>query len=252
MNTRRRTAIRCGLVWAGLLAARCGVAGADAPGGDDAPKTRVAACQALEEFNPLIGGWRGVGQPQRLSNRGSWSERGEWAWNFKARLPAIQYTVTEGKLLTSAVVTYDVMHGRYQFDAVLPDKSRRQYTGHKAGDRLIFEAEPDPAGLVHQIQITRLNDKRLLVLYQSRKAAQPQFARVAEVGYTREGTRLAVEGGGEPECIVTGGRGEMSLVYNGQTYYFCCTGCRDAFRDNPQGVLAEAAERARKRAASND
>ncbi|MBS0201628.1 MAG: YHS domain-containing protein [Planctomycetes bacterium] len=27
-------------------------------------------------------------------------------------------------------------------------------------------------------------------------------------------------------------------MYKGKTYYVCCTGCRDAFNDDPEGILA--------------
>jgi YHS domain-containing protein len=49
---------------------------------------------------------------------------------------------------------------------------------------------------------------------------------------------------------VSGGKGTMSTVYKGKTYYFCCTGCRDAFNDDPDGIIAEAAARAAKKKAA--
>jgi YHS domain-containing protein len=33
------------------------------------------------------------------------------------------------------------------------------------------------------------------------------------------------------------------VKYKGQTYYVCCTGCKQAFEDDPEGVIKEAAER---------
>ena len=96
---------------------------------------------------------------------------------------------------------------------------------------------------VRQITITRLNEKRTLVLFEKRAATQTSFNRVAEVGYTREGTRLATSNTSGPECIVTGGAGTMEVKYKGETYYVCCSGCRQAFDDDPEGVIKEAAER---------
>ncbi|MSR57709.1 MAG: YHS domain-containing protein [Planctomycetaceae bacterium] len=43
----------------------------------------------------------------------------------------------------------------------------------------------------------------------------------------------------------------MSTVYKGQTYWFCCTGCRDAFNDDPEGIIADAAKRAEKKKAAS-
>ncbi|MGE5191690.1 MAG: hypothetical protein ACM3U2_04255, partial [Deltaproteobacteria bacterium] len=46
----------------------------DAKPGQGAQENRAAIQEALAELNPLVGGWRGVGQPVRNSNKGSWSE----------------------------------------------------------------------------------------------------------------------------------------------------------------------------------
>ena len=74
-------------------------------------------------------------------------------------------------------------------------------------------------------------------------ATAASFNRVAEVGYTRDGVRLATSASSGPECIVTGGTGTMEVKYKGETYYVCCTGCKQAFEDDPEGVIREAAER---------
>lgn len=210
-------------------------------------QTRLAAKEALEAFNPLVGGWRGVGQPQRSSNKGAWTETGEWVWEIKKDVVGLRYNVADGKQLATALLTYDPAKKAYVLEATLPDKSTRRYEGTLAENKLTLESKADAAGVVHQLVLTRLNEKRTLVLYQSRKGEQTQFARVAEVGYTREGTKLAEEGADGPECVVTGGKGTMQVSYKGKTYYVCCTGCRDAFLDDPEGILAEYAERVAKR-----
>ena len=66
---------------------------------------------------------------------------------------------------------------------------------------------------------------------------------MAEVGYTREGTRLADSDSTGPECVVTGGLGTIPVSYNGKTYYVCCSGCKQAFDADPEGILAEFAQR---------
>ena len=207
-------------------------------------ESRVKSQQALEEFNSLIGGWRGVGQVARNSTKGSWSETAEWIWEIKKQSVGLRYQVKDGKNLSTGLLTYDPEKKIYAFAATLPDKSVRHYEGKLEKNKLTLESAKDAEGNVHQIMVTLLNDKRTLVLYQSRKAEQDRFTRVAEVGYTREGTKLAEEGAGEPECIVSGGKGTSTIVYKGVTYYFCCSGCRDAFNEDPEGIIAEAAKRA--------
>ncbi len=90
---------------------------------------------------------------------------------------------------------------------------------------------------------------RLVMLYE-RRAGQ-QFIRLAEVGATRKGSSFAVKGGDPHECIVTGGQGTITVDYKGQTYYFCCTGCRDLFKQDPEKVLTEYHERKAKERADS-
>src|SRR5262249_32477617 len=214
-----------------------------------AKESRAAIQEALAELNPLVGGWRGVGQPVRLSNKGSWSETAEWVWEIKKDHVGIRYAVKDGKHLASALITWNSETKEFVLTATLPDKSERVYTGKSSGNKLTLESQPDSNGDVHQIMVTQLNEKRTLVLFQIRSKDQKQFSRVAEVGYTREGTKLADDGVGGPECIVTGGKGTMSTVYKGKTYWFCCTGCRDAFNDDPETIIAQAEARAAKKKA---
>lgn len=215
---------------------------------DETASVKATSRAALEHFNGLIGGWRGVGQYKRGSSKDSWAETAEWVWDLKHDTAAIRQ-VKEGKLLLGATLTYDPPTKKYVLVAELPEKKSRKYTGTVEGNKLTLVSEKDDARMVHQIVITQLNEKRTLVLFQNRKAEQEQFLRVAEVGFTREGTMLAVDGSGEPECVVTGGKGTSSKVYKGKTYWFCCSGCRDAFDDDPEGVIADYEKKLAKRKA---
>lgn len=199
---------------------------------------RDAIQAALEEFNSLVGGWRGVGMPQRGSRKGAWLEKANWVWDFSQGI-ALKYEIDSGKLLHTARLTYDPATRQYRMQATFAEEEQRTYTGKLDGKRLTMESKPDSDGFVHQMVITRLNSKRTLVLHQRRRDGQQLLMRVAEVGYTREGTSLAVEGAGEPECIVTGGKGTTPVTYKGKTYYVCCSGCRQAFDEDPAGVIAE-------------
>src|SRR5258708_20120996 len=155
-----------------------------------AAQSRSASQEALRELNSLIGGWRGVGQPVRNSNKGSWSETAEWVWEIKKEHVGIRCVVKDGKHLASALVTWDPEKKDFILTATLPDKSERVYSGKSSGNKLTFESQPDAQGDVHQLTITQLRDIRTLVLYQIRSKNQKQFIRVAEVGYTPEGPSL--------------------------------------------------------------
>jgi YHS domain-containing protein len=210
-------------------------------------ESRQAAKLALEEFNPLVGGWRGVGQPQRNSNKGAWTETGEWVWEIRKESVGLRYNVSEGKQLATALLTYEPAKQLYALEATLPDKSTRRYEGKLADNKLVLESQPDDAGATGTVRASAFHSDASARSGASRRGTQTQFARVAEVGYTREGTKLAEEGLDGPECVVTGGKGTMQVQYKGKTYYVCCTGCRDAFLDDPEGILEEYAERVAKR-----
>lgn len=201
---------------------------------------------ALEPFQTLVGGWRGVGQPKRGSNVGAWSETAEWLWDLKGEQgPALCVEFAGGKQLQSARLWFDPDKKEYVLEGKLADDEVRRMTGVRTGNRLVLESKAEDQ-TVHQVTLTLLNDKRTLLLYQTRTPRATQFTRVAEVGYTRAGTRLAEEGVTGRECIVTGGLGTIQVEYKGKMYWVCCTGCREAFVDDPEGILAEAAARTKK------
>jgi len=217
----------------------------DQPTGS-AAETRQTQRAALEPFQSLVGGWRGVGQPKRGSNVGAWSETAEWVWDLKGEQgPALCVEFAGGKQLQSARLGFDPDKKEYLLEGKLADDEVRRMTGVRTGNRLVMESKAEDQ-TVHQVTLTLLNDKRTLLLYQTRTPRATQFTRVAEVGYTRAGTRLAEEGVTGRECIVTGGLGTLQVEYKGNKYWVCCTGCREAFVDDPEGVLAEAAARAKK------
>src|SRR5690606_36912642 len=113
--------------------------------------------------------------------------------------------------------TYDPKQKEYTLRGQFADDVERVYRGKLTGNKLVLESSAED-GLVHRLTVTRLNDKRTLVLHEERPSAQAAYRRIAEVGYTREGVSLAVEGADGPECIVTGGKGTSTIVYKGKTY----------------------------------
>jgi YHS domain-containing protein len=40
-------------------------------------------------------------------------------------------------------------------------------------------------------------------------------------------------------CVVSGGLGKIQVSYKGETFWVCCSGCADAFKDNPEKYIAE-------------
>jgi hypothetical protein len=149
----------------------------------------------------------------------------------------------EGPLWKSARFTPGDTPDQFVLHVTLPDDQRRTYRGKADGDRMVLESAADEQNEVHRVTITRLSENRVVWLFEKRGASQTFYQRVAEIGFQREGTRLAAKDGSGPECVVTGGLGTIAVSYQGKTYYVCCTGCRDAFNDDPAGILAAWEER---------
>ncbi|HEV3025537.1 MAG TPA: hypothetical protein VGX76_23860 [Pirellulales bacterium] len=225
------------------------------PKGDtDHTRTDKAALVPLQAF---VGGWKGVGQLRRGSTQGAWTEQADWAWNFADSRASLVFDASKGKHYISGRLLPGEKSGEFELIATRSDgKAQDRFAGRLGDDgQLVLTAadddhsagasEAEGADRVARISIRTVADgDRLLVLYERRVGGADRFARIAEVGYTREGISFA-KGSGQPECVVTGGLGTIEVKFQGRTYYVCCTGCRDMFDENPEGVLADYRERKR-------
>lgn len=210
--------------------------------GADRPEEQVSGKQALSKLQDYVGQWRGVGQVRRGSTQGAWSEISHWAWKFKDGGASLTFKVDDAKYFATG--TLRAVDGDAAFELLAEsDSAKVTYVGRldDAGT-LVLDSADAPDGQPARISIRQVADgKRMLVLFE-RRVGDDRFLRMAEVGYTREGSNFG-KGTNYIECVVTGGVGTMPVTFEGKTYYVCCTGCRDLFNDDPAAVLAEYRER---------
>ncbi len=211
------------------------------------PSQANTAKQSLERLNDLIGEWRGTGQVRRGSTRGAWRQTGEFVWDFSKKTPAVKYVVDNGKLTESGFITWNE-NDKYRLELTDSKEETRVYTGDWSGKKLLLTSKANDQDIRYRITVTPLNEKRSLVLHEKTSSGGASFFRIAEVGYTRAGTRLAIPGGGKRECVVTGGTAQTAVTFEGETYYVCCSGCKQAFDDDPAGVIADFKARLKERA----
>jgi hypothetical protein len=226
------------LAWFGLLLITTLVAADDAA--KDGPSAAVQKEQ-LAKMQALVGTWRGVGQPQRGSNKGSWIEGADWAWKFGEGGPSLAVKLDGGKYLSTGELRAADKADEYLLVAKSADgKSEHTYRGTRDKDgSLTLTADKPAEGMPARVSLRLVaSGDRMLVLLEKSSVGGSGFARLAEVGYTRKGSGFG-SGATGPECVVTGGFGSIEVTYNGQKYYVCCTGCRDYFNENPEEVLAE-------------
>lgn len=201
-----------------------------------------AAKAALGRWNDLVGKWRGVGQTKRNSRDGAWQDQLDVAWRFHEGQPSVVWAIEKGKLFEKLTWRYDAATKALQVVGTQGDEER-VFSGKFDNQRWVGESAADAKGVVQRLTMTTVSENRFTMLIEQRPAQQSFATRVAEVAYQREGTKLAVAGSDGPECVVTGGRGTIAVMHEGKTYYVCCTGCRDAFNDDPAGILAEYAKK---------
>jgi hypothetical protein len=226
-------------------------------GGADTPGLRTADQRALVVAQAYVGEWKGVGQPKRGSNQGAWTEEAQWAWRFPEGRAELVAELTHDKFFSQLQLQAGDQVGQFVLVATPPGAGPqakpvpRRFIGTAADGGLVFTAEQagddEPARI--SLRLVAGGD-RMLVLYERRTGGA--YFRLAEVGSTRKGSSFAKNIATGPQCVVTGGLGTIAVEHQGKKYYVCCTGCRDLFKDDPEGVLAEyrqrkAAERAEKR-----
>jgi YHS domain-containing protein len=202
--------------------------------------------EALKPLQAYVGGWKGAGLPKRGSSVGGWIEECDWAWKYDGGRASLVSESADAKYFERMQLKPGEKSGEFVLE-VTPrgEKEPLKYDGviNDAGHLILTAAKPKD-GQPARISIRMVaENNRLLILYEGQTGGG--YARLAEVGSTRKGIQFA-SGSGYPECVVTGGQGTMKIEYKGQTYYVCCTGCRDLFNDDPEGVIAEYHERKKK------
>ena len=200
--------------------------------------------QRLAKLQGLIGQWRGVGQPQRGSTKGSWSESADWTWQFGASGPALIGKLPDGRFFRELRLSASEDEGAYVLTATpAAGAGELRYVGRlDDGGQLVLQADGRQDDVPQRVTLRfAAGGDRLLVLLE-KQTTNGTFTRLAEVGYTRQGSGFG-KVATQRECIVTGGLGTMEVSHGGKTYYVCCTGCRDYFNENPEKVLAEFAAR---------
>jgi hypothetical protein len=201
--------------------------------------------KALKPFNSLIGSWRGTGEPEgtrEQKQRGFWSETIQWEWQFKGDDAWLKADFEKGKYFTAAELRYLPDKNLYRMILTTPAKEKLTYEGPFKDKRLTLERTDDKTKETQRLVVSLLHSNRYLYRYEIKPAEHTAFTKVYQVGATKEGVAFASDGN-EPECVVSGGLGTIQVTYMGKTYYVCCTGCRDAFKDEPEKYVKEYEER---------
>lgn len=203
-------------------------------------KESKSAKEALQAFNDYIGTWKGNGEPAaRPAGKDFWSETVNWKWRFKKNDAWLVMDIQNGKHLKSAELRYLPDKQQYELKVVTKDDKKLAFLGEVHDDFLILErTDPDKKETQRIKMNLAAEGARFIYRLEHKPAQRTVFYPDFQVACTKEGESL----GGEEKkilCVVTGGLGKIAVSYKGQTYYVCCSGCKDAFEENPEKILKE-------------
>ncbi len=215
----------------------------------DADTTKTPK-QALEAFNDFIGDWEGNGKPQTSGAdlRDVWNENISWSWRFKGNDAWLVLKIKDGKYYKGGELHYLPAKKQYQLKLKTVEGKTQVFQGRLNKDTLTVD-RTDPK--THETQRLKLNSaadgSRFVYRYEYRPRGRTLFYRGYQVGCTREGESAFAASENKVECVVTGGLGKIPVSYNGQTYYVCCSGCLEAFNENPAKYIKEYEKRKAKK-----
>lgn len=203
-----------------------------------------SAREALRKLNEFIGEWKGVGGPDKtkLDPRDpTWKESISWSWKFKGNDAWLTMSMKEGNYFKGGELRYLPEKKQYEFVVTDNKDQKLTFTG-KRDDKgyLSMEREDPTNGDTQQLIMNSAGDGvRFVYRYAVKPKGRTVFNKIYQVAATKEGEALAAKTSGKKgnECIVTGGLGTIAVSYKGQTYYVCCSGCKEAFEENPEKYI---------------
>lgn len=199
------------------------------------------AREKLQELQDFIGSWEASGGPdgKKGALKGNWKENLAWNWRFKGDDAWLSLEVKDGKVLKGGDLKWNGDKKAYQFNATLADGKKQTFEGTYKKDILTLESFDKGSNERTQITMnTAAEGVRLIYRVKKATGGSKLFAPVYLVQGNREGESLAAKNS-KQVCVVSGGAGTMPVSFKGETFYVCCSGCRDAFNENPEKYIKE-------------
>lgn len=207
-----------------------------------APAPKADPREALKPFNVLVGAWNGAGTPEGTADerqKGHWTEVLNWAWQFKGEDAWLVVSFDKGKHFTSGELRPLEKPNTFRFIVKTTDKQDLTFEGEYKDKYLTLERVDEKTKETQRLVFALLHSNRITYRYEVKPAEKTFFTKLYLVGATKEGEPFVAKGFNEKECVVSGGQGTTPVMFKGKTYYVCCSGCRDAFNENPEKYVNE-------------
>ena len=105
---------------------------------------------------------------------------------------------------------------------------------------MTFERVDAESKETQQIELRTLAEGvRMIYRYKVKPSGSTLVKTLFEVAGTRDGQSFAAAKEKKAVCVVSGGLGTSAVSYKGETFYVCCSGCAEAFKENPEKYIAE-------------
>jgi hypothetical protein len=235
----RRSALMNGLLAIGILVTVVQPIAPVLRAADNGPQD---AREMLKELQDYIGAWKGSGGPDKPRpgpHDPVWSESLDWSWRFKGDDAWLLLKISNGKQFKDGEIRYLPDKGAYQL--TLTDTRGRKliFQGTLKNEVLTWERIDPQTKEAQRITMNIAGDGvRFIYRVAHRGEGSTIWVKDFMVACTKEGESL-----GHTEkknaCVVSGGVGTIAVTYKGETYWVCCSGCRDAFNENPEKYIAE-------------
>jgi hypothetical protein len=200
------------------------------------------AKEALKELQEFIGGWKGNGGPDkpRPGPRDPvWSENVSWSWHFKAEDAWLSMSIKDGKLFKSGELRYLPSKKVYQLTLTNKEDKKLVFEGKIEREVLKLQRVDAETKTTEQITMnTAAEGDRFIYHVAHKNKGKTIWKKDYLVACTREGVSLG-KVDKKNECVVSGGLGTMAITYKGETFYVCCSGCAEAFKENPEKYITE-------------
>jgi hypothetical protein len=215
---------------------------------DDKPAEKRTPKEGLQALQDLIGSWTGSGLPEGTreeKQKGLWEESIRWEWQFKDKDICLKATIEKGKYYSAAELRYLPDKDAYQLTATTAAKEKVVFEGKLKDKMLTLERTDDKSKEDQRLIIRLLHDNYYRYTYEAKPSEKPSYKLLYQVGVKNVDVPFTATDHSR-DCVVSGGKGTIPVMYKGKPYYVCCGGCRDAFKDDPEKYIKEFEERLKK------
>jgi len=215
--------------------------------GTAAEKTKADIEKSKAELQKLgelgfVGQWKLGGDATIDGKKVVINEVWEWGWKFDKKTGDAWMTITvkDGKFFTSGDLIYDLAKKSFIFTAKDKADTELPFTGKLVKDKFVLERKDAKSGDVYKFSLNTLSEGvRFSGDYEVQAGGKGLPTKIVKLTGGKEGESFAGGGKKKNECVVTGGAGTIQVSFGGKTYYVCCSGCKEAFDENPKKILEE-------------